>query len=859
MQRSLKARLWAASGAAALLFAAAPAFAQDTTEVDEVIVTVQLREQSAQDVPAAVSALSGDFMEDLGLQDFAEVSQFVPGFEVQNQSANNPGFVIRGITSDSLESFNEPRISVFQDGVSVSKAAGSFVELFDVDRVEIAKGPQSTLFGRGALIGAVNIIQSRPDLGGFDASARAEMGSDEYAMFEGMLNVPLSDTVGFRFATRLKERDGYVDNLLHGENYNSQDTMAFRGTLSFVPNDHFRYDIIANYQEDNTAGTAFKSINFLQTDPNTGAVLADTSIGSGAALNAPSNFPYGPMGLHREVWGISGIGAWEISDSLKLTSITAYREFDAQEVGDADGISLPVITFLNDAQGDQFSQELRLNWDNGGRVSWFAGVNYFSEDGSDSTPAMFDERIALAQLTGNLSMTPLTGNPSNQPAALPFYGVAGFNTLLIQGLVTNLTGGAYNLSGVQALGIANNLKSNHLETATNGQDLTSWDVFGDVTFRPTDQWEFSAGLRYTTDDKTVSFSSHVDNGRSILGGLLGTLQAYGNGQITAGQLFAILGNPFTPGTPGALGTPGAVLFPPALLPLFGLTFQPTANNGDTIRADLSDDGFTWRLTALYRATDDVNLYANYARGRRPEVLSAAAPASPQGAPRFTRVEAETVDSYEVGAKAELMGRALRLDGAIYYYTYDNFQTIEQQGTLFVTTNAGEATAYGFEGQFFWRPSANIDVFGNYAYNHARFDSGAYEGNRFRLSPDHSLSFGADFRFPTGGGVFDVRPTWTWQSKVFFENNNDDPALQTIAAGAIVADTIRDEYQDSYGLLNLRAGYEPDDGHWRFEVFADNLLDEEYIIDAGNTGDGLGLPTYIPGEPRTWGFSFTIRH
>lgn len=182
-KKSSKAALLAAAGLSALV--SAPAFAQEeVAATDEVIVTLQKREQAIQDVPAALTAVSGEFLADNGLQEFDELSRFVPGFEVQNQSPNNPGFVIRGIASDSLEATNEPRISVFQDGVSISRAVGSYVELFDVERVEIAKGPQSTLFGRGALIGAVNVIQNKADLSDFDWAARGEVGNLDYRLLE---------------------------------------------------------------------------------------------------------------------------------------------------------------------------------------------------------------------------------------------------------------------------------------------------------------------------------------------------------------------------------------------------------------------------------------------------------------------------------------------------------------------------------------------------------------------------------------------------------------------------------------------------------------------------------------------------
>ena len=146
-----------------------PALVQNT-----VTVTVQKREQALKDVPVAVSALDAEFLDNLGLDEFDAVARFVPGFEVQEQSPNNPGFVIRGITSDSGEANIEPRIAVFQDGVSISRSRGSIVELFDMERIEVAKGPQPTLFGRGALIGGVNIIQAKAQ---FDFGASLEAGT----------------------------------------------------------------------------------------------------------------------------------------------------------------------------------------------------------------------------------------------------------------------------------------------------------------------------------------------------------------------------------------------------------------------------------------------------------------------------------------------------------------------------------------------------------------------------------------------------------------------------------------------------------------------------------------------------------
>ncbi|WP_395942539.1 TonB-dependent receptor [Brevundimonas sp.] len=834
MANELKTRLMAAAALTGVMALAQGAQAQDAqaTDLEEIIVTAQLREQKTIDVPFALTAYSGDFLQDLGVQDFEELSAFVPGFLVQNQSPNNPGFVMRGITSDSGAATAEPRVSVFQDGVSISKSRGSFVELFDLERVEIAKGPQSTLYGRGALIGAVNLVQNRAQIGETEAYANMEAGDQGYVMAEGALNLPVGETAGLRLATRLKTRDGFVDNLLGGEDYNSIETQAFRLSGAWAPSDAMRFDVIANYQQDKASGTSFKSIAYAPADPTTGAVLGGKEPWEGAALTPGAAFDGGKsLGLDREVWGVTGLARFDLNPAWTLNSTTAYREFTNYETFDADGVSLPILTAAEDTHGEQWSQELRLGFDNGGRLTGFVGAGWFHEEGYQRTPTQFDERLALAQIAGLLDGSP-AGVGDN---TLPMANYPAVARGALAALLTPLGAGAF------ATPIAANLKPAHIETPTNSSELTSYDVFADATYAFTDKFEVSAGVRYTRDDKTTGFGSSVQS-RSVLGGLL----AIQSGAVPPAQILPLL---------TAMANPAYLALPASAVPLFGLTAQPTANNGDFNYYDSEDDGLTWRLTARYAVTDDTNVYANYARGRRPEVISAAPPSAPGGPARFTPVNAETVDSYEVGAKSALLNGRLRVDGAVFMYNYENFQTTVLVGTTPVTTNAGEAKSYGFEGQANFALTSNFDVFATYAYNHSRFENGIYDGNRFRLSPDNAASIGATWRLPVSGGEIEVQPTYTWQSKVFFSDDNDIAALQI---SNIVADSFQDEYQDAYGLLNLRIRYTPDSTNWGVEAFGENILDEEYIKDAGNTGDALGMPTFIAGRPASYGLVFKLK-
>ena len=812
--------------------------ADETSE--NVVVTAQLREQRPVEVPFALTTYSGRFLDDLNIQEFEDLARYTPGFAVQNQSPNNPAISIRGITVDSGASFFEPRVSIYQDGVSIAKPRGAYVELFDVERVEISKGPQSTLYGRGALIGAVNIVQNKPRLGETSAMVRGEMGNLDYWLGEAMINVPLGDNAALRVAGRYKKRDGYVDSLLPGvDDFNSIHTGAVRGSLRFEPSDKVTLDLIGNYQKDKPSGTAFKSLLYTATDPVTGEVLDGTGIRDGAALAPGAGFEGGKdLGVDREVWGITGLAKIELSPAFTLNSITAYRAFNTLEILDIDGISLPVITGAEDFDDKQFSQELRLNWDNDGPVTAFVGASYFHEEAQQRQSVQFDERFALARLAGALNGGGfIPGRPASDPAPASLLSNPAFDALLLQGVAANF---GYPLDGATALGIANNLKSDHREQDINESKTDAFDIFGDVTWKVSPQIELGAGLRWTHDDKTTSISDSVLNNRSILGGFLGALS------LPEPNRSAIL---------AALSSPFVQLLPASVLPLFGVTFQPTNNNGDEIDAHNKDNGFTYRLFGRYSPNEDSSIYAIYARGRRPEVLSALNPAVPFGDPRFNLVDAETVDSFEVGAKTALVNRKLYLDGALFYYKYDNFQTLEQVGTTFVTTNAGKAESYGFEAQVRYDPSRDLRLFANYAYNHARFKSGVLDGNHFRLAPEHTFSAGLTWAHDVGPGRIDFTPAVTYQSKVFFDDNNDIPALQQPPA-TLLPDLIQDEFQEGHALFSARLGYGLQGGKYRAEVFVENAFDKKYIKDAGNSGDALGLPTFIAGEPRTYGIQLT---
>lgn len=806
----------------------------EAVRIQPVVVTAQRREQSPADVPVSLTAYSGDFLKQLGVQDLRSASLYVPSYFVQEESPDNAPMVLRGISTRSMNATDEPRISVFQDGVAISRSPGAFVELFDVQRLEIERGPQTSLFGRSALLGAVNIVDNRADPSRLDWSLHLEGGDYAYGEAEGMANLPLGRDLALRMAGRYRRRDGFVDNALGGPALNSLETGAVRVSLAWRPGP-VSTDLILAYEEDRPSGTSYKSGTFYPTDPNTGAPLAGLDPLAPTAISVHPDFSAGDrLGSHRRIWSATALLDAPLSAGLSLQSISAFRHFQNRLVYDPDGFSFPILSDAEIVGDDQWSQEFRLTYDTGGRISAVGGVNLLADRSSYQLPYDFSEPLALALLTGALNRA----NPNPGPMAA--YTSPATQAALLRGLAAAY---GYALPLPVAQGIAANLSSSHQERSGDTQSLRSFDLYQDTTFKLTERLSLSGGVRYEHDDKTTRYFAQTLNGRSVLGGVLGALS---------------LRDPLRTQLLGALAVPGAGSIPQSAafpVPNFGLQAQPTAGNGQVDSAELRDGGLSWRVTARYALTPDIGVYASYAHGRRPQVLSAQSAAAPGGPAVFTDVPAEIAESYELGAKARLLNDRLELDGDVYDYGYSHFQIQQLIGTQLVTTDAGSARTWGVELQGRWRLGQAAQLFATYAYTHDRFKTGLYVGNRFALSPDHAFSIGAILSRPAPGGRVEFVPTYSWRSRAYFDDFNGD--LAKLSGAILVPRPFADE-QRAYGLVNLRLSYARSDRPWSVGAFMTNAADTSYLTSAGNTGTLLGLPTFVAGPPRMVGLFFELR-
>jgi len=779
----------------------------DAPDVERMVVTAQFREQAPVEVPIAVTAYDQDYLNDTGLDQLDSLSDFIPGLLVQEQSVNNPGFVIRGITSDDGASNIEPRVSVFQNGVSIARSRGSFVELFDLERIEVLKGPQGTLFGRSAQIGAVHMISAKPTYR-TEARVKTEFGNFDQRWFEGMYNAPLiEDRLAARFAAVYRKRDGFLNNT-EGGDLNGTETVAARASLRWDISARARFDLIANYSEDTPPGTSFKS----------GVIPAlggDTNPNSFASLNTFGGLINGrELQIDREIFDITGIVDVELAPGLNLTSTTAWREFNSLEVFDPDGTAFDIFIFAEDAGSEQFSSELRLNWSPNERLTAFVGGGVFTEEGKQRVPLGLDAGIVQA-LFGSIAAqgpvvdgrAPLLGNPfltqaflSGDPAVLEgALGAAGIPTGLFQ-----------------------------QEQFTNFSDNVSWDVFADVSYTLFDTLTLTAGGRHTRDDKETLFAAGLQ-----------------------------VPNPFLPGPLLVVPVEGKVSSdddPDIDGDFDGWSWRFVANQAWT------PDQHTYFNYARGRrpeVIEDVGGEVDPVIGQPVNFVVVPAETVDSFELGYKSLWLNRRVQFDVA-------------GYYYdYENFQTTVTVDAgpgQPPDFRLVNGGTADAKGVETQLTWRADERATLHVNWAWNESRFDQTddngnpqLFGGNRFRLSPDYTASFVARLTQPLADGTLYFVPTVSYRSKMFFEDENQSGVLVFDPASGRTVFEIPRIGESQVTLFNVRAGFEFWNGRAAVEAFASNLFDTDYIIDGGNTGGGFGIPTFIAGPPRFYGASLRLEY
>jgi len=364
--------------------------------LEEIIVTARKRAQSIQDVSMSITAFSGEQIEAFVIRNAEDISWYTPGLYATGATGNsNPLYTIRGIGLNDTFSNNNPTVGVYFNEIIQPLTPMMGFQLFDIDRIEVLKGPQGTLYGRNTTGGAVNVFSRRPgeQLNGY---VRADYGEFDRFDIEGAVGGPVSDTVGLRLAgLSIQQGEGWLKNAFNGQEVGELDQTALRGTLEWTPNDDFDLLLVGNYSRDRSDSMLREHIGFLdgpfssnlcqaaiegRRDESSCVSFLGYSDQTEDRYTIENSSLYG-QDIDAKSYGFSLAMNWHIGD-MTLTSITGYSDFDRVQTEDADGSPIIMLDVRGTDEIESLSQELRLASTTAGGLEWMVGA-FFTDDQLD--------------------------------------------------------------------------------------------------------------------------------------------------------------------------------------------------------------------------------------------------------------------------------------------------------------------------------------------------------------------------------------------------------------------------------------------------------------------------------------------
>ncbi|MFC4308644.1 TonB-dependent receptor [Steroidobacter flavus] len=793
---------------------------QESRTIDTIIVTAQKREQSLQDVPIVVTAVSEQLLKDTGVKDIKDLTILTPGLLVTSTSNESVTTArIRGIGTVGDNAGLESSVGVVIDGVYRPRNGVGFGDLGELERIEVLKGPQGTLFGKNTSAGVINVVTKRPS---FDFGADVELTAGDYGAMEGAASVtgPFSEKVAGRLYVASRERDGFLD-VVRGPGPRTEDEdvdrkfTTARGQLLFKPSDALDIRLTADYTDrDENCCAAPQAV----LSPNPGVIQVLTAIGGPNSFRNPADpfdrVAYSNRSTKQEVtdkgasmeinWDLAGLGG------ATVTSITAYRNWETINGQDADFTTADILYRNPDGNfGNEFkqlTQEFRLAGESE-KLSWLVGLFYADED--------LDSRDQLIQGTQ------------------------------FQNYFIGLTGGA--ASPLVTLGVLTpgSYPANSATKDVYEQSSKNWALFTNNSIRFTEALELTLGLRYTDESKDLD--SHYQN----LHDGLGCTQLRANDTL---RNLAIAGNA---GIQTLYGIGCSVTYAD---PIYG-----------NVQTKQSLDEEEWSGTAkiAYRFTDEVMSYLSYAKGYKGGGFNLYRERNgifflPVGTPGLgptvdtdTHFEKETVDSYELGVKTQWAGNSLLVNGAVFYQDYTDFQLNTFTGLQFIVTSLPQVVSQGVDVDFVWfTPLEQLSFQGGVTYAETTIEDFGGPAN---------LAF---FRTERKDDTLSFAPKWSSSLSATF----DQPIGNSLLLRANIGARYTSEYntgsnldprkiQDAMTLVNARVGFGAADEKWMVELWALNVTDEDYyqvLFDAtlqgSSTTPGASQSTLngFLGAPRTYG-------
>ncbi|WBQ12345.1 TonB-dependent receptor [Hyphomonadaceae bacterium BL14] len=881
MNRFTKA---AALGATALAAGLVTTAAQ--AQVDVITVTAQKREQTLQEVPIAVTVVQAETIQNAQIVDALDLQSVIPSLRVsQLERSSNTTFIIRGQGNGANNPGIEPSVAVYIDGVFRPRAGSALSDLMGIERVEVLRGPQSTLFGKNATAGVVSIVTQEPQ---FEVGSTLEvtLGNLNQRIVRGSVTGPLTENLAFSLSGSSNTRSGYYENLGTGGDFNDRNRWALRGQALFTPTNNLSFRLIADWDEldERCCGTD-RVIDGVTAPLIRNLLGGQTSAGAGFEYQIASDFANENKIQNA---GISLQADWNLSDNLALSSITAYRIYD--DFVDFEGDFTTLALLGENTRGldvETFTQEFRLTGDWNNRAFFLLGAFFSDEDmtvtdsriyGADARPY-----VDLLTATGTITIAPGVVIPN--PAT---------STITALEAATGFPAGTFYGAGRGT-------------RFTAEQSDRQMQLFGQVDFDVTERLTLTAGLAYFQSEKEVDFTNVVRNnpfsdlnlvqvGFGLL--LQGAGVANPNDPAQVGAFAAANPAAFAaiqaasttfPSSGAPLSNPLLTLFQQGLQPLSAMT--PFPNAVEDGRTDDSDWPYT--LRAAYELTDNFNVYASFARGFKasswnltpdtrpasadvaalraagqlaadnalglPTIVNTAEALGVAGNQRFARPE--ITETFEIGVKSQFDWGFVNV--AFFDQTIVDFQSSIFQGAGFAVINAGEQSARGVEFDAAISPSAipglTLSVSG--IWMDAEFDdfpgapvvSGSPEDladgvpdGRGDLSgvavagiPEFAGSFGFQYTRDVSYGQAFVRADYQYESETNLGNSL--PGTLTRQVGTFNA-----------GLgVNLNNGLEA-------LLWGRNLNNDEYYTAGFPTTLQPGSFSTYANQPRTYGVTLRAR-
>ncbi len=847
------------AGAAIAALSAGAAQAQS----DTIIVTATKRPQTLQEVPVAVSVVDSQVIEDSQIVDLFDIQTVVPSLRVsQLQNSSQTTFVIRGFGNGANNPGIESSVGVFIDGVFRSRSASAILDLPTLERVEVLRGPQSTLFGKNVSAGAISITTKGPeyDWGG---SVEATYGTFGQTIFRGSLTGPISDTLAFRLSGNLNNRDGTATNLVTDTDINDRDRYAVRGQLLWEPTDAVSFRLIGDYNKiDENCCAAVQ----IENGPATAiAIGAPPPFGLGEIIGDPTD-PFA-----REVtidtdtfnrlegYGGSLQGDWDLGFA-QLTSITSYREQTDDTNTDVDFSSAALAENPQNRSFETFTQEIRLTSSGDNRFDWLVGGFFFDETVTLERDVNFGTQIR--PYVDNLLT--LLGSPG---------ALAGLEGALM------LPSGTFFGPGQGVIG-------------DYTMDNRSFSVFGQADFEITDRLTFTGGVAFNDDKKDVvgtsiltDVFSNVDLVQVGFGGAFSALTML---PPTPANIAAASGSPL----PLAALAPGIVIDPATGQPLMGVStvgavanaiaqtpcddanpalqcnaalglsqvqfFDPQTSFPDPTNpldnGQLDDNQVTYSLQLAYDVTDSINAYFTYATGWKAGAFNLSSDSRPPDPVTGVGRTAgpEDVRLFEFGVKANFDGGYINI--ALFDQRIEGFQSNAFNGVGFDLVNAGEQSVRGFEVESLYSPWDPLTFTFGATYLDPEYDSfllapctpfdpvncgngeGARDLSGTRPAGIHPLSISTSMTYR-----HDFNDSLSGFARLEYLHETATPLIETIPL-----DITRD-----VKVVNASIGFEAEGG---FDVlfWGRNLTNNDFFLQGFPTVVQEGSVSGYPNQPRTYG-------